>query len=144
MRLFTIGSNEKPADVFFTLLKSHEVERIIDVRLNNNGTYAGFTRFAHLPYFLKVHDIDYIHLPGLAPTKELFNNFVNEKRIDWPTYKLRFESLMAERQIERIVERDIIDGGCLLCSEPSPNHCHRRLVAEHFRDCWGDLEIEHL
>ena len=51
---------------------------------------------------------------------------------------------MAERKIAERVEKDVIDGGCLLCSEATPEHCHRRLVAEYLRDCWGNLEIKHL
>ncbi|HHN66515.1 MAG TPA: DUF488 family protein, partial [Thermopetrobacter sp.] len=47
------------------------------------------------------------------------------------------------RKIEDI-DKNIIDGGCLLCSEDSPHHCHRRLVAEYLRDKWGDVEIIHL
>jgi uncharacterized protein (DUF488 family) len=32
----------------------------------------------------------------------------------------------------------------LLCSEPTAEHCHRRLVLEYLRDKWGDLTITHL
>ena len=32
----------------------------------------------------------------------------------------------------------------LLCSEPTPEHCHRRLVAEYLQKAWGDVEIEHI
>ncbi|HZZ40965.1 MAG TPA: DUF488 family protein [Acidobacteriaceae bacterium] len=37
-----------------------------------------------------------------------------------------------------------MDGGCLLCSEDRPDHCHRRLVAEYLRDRWGHVQIEHI
>jgi uncharacterized protein (DUF488 family) len=37
---------------------------------------------------------------------------------------------------------------CLMCSEPTADQCHRRLVAEHLRDVWQDagikVEIRHL
>jgi len=55
-----------------------------------------------------------------------------------------FLSLMAERRIEDQVDKSILDGGCLLCSEATPEHCHRRLVAEYLRRKWGDVEIVHL
>jgi uncharacterized protein (DUF488 family) len=35
-------------------------------------------------------------------------------------------------------------GACLLCSEATPHHCHRRLVAEYLRDQWRDVNIVHL
>jgi hypothetical protein len=50
----------------------------------------------------------------------------------------------ARRQVEVRVSRVVIDGGCLLCSEPTSKECHRRLVAEYLRSKWGDLEIQHL
>jgi len=32
---------------------------------------------------------------------------------------------------------------CLLCSEPKPDMCHRRLAAEHLRDRWaGSVQVE--
>ena len=51
---------------------------------------------------------------------------------------------MRRREIEKSVDPDLIAGGCLLCSEDKPHHCHRRLVAEYLAGHWGNLEIEHL
>jgi uncharacterized protein (DUF488 family) len=38
----------------------------------------------------------------------------------------------------------VVDGACLLCSEETAEHCHRRLVAEYLREKWGEVEIVHL
>lgn len=27
---------------------------------------------------------------------------------------------------------------------PAPHACHRRLIAEHLHEAWGDVEIQHL
>ena len=37
----------------------------------------------------------------------------------------KFLDLMARRKIENI-DASRLDGGCLLCSEDKPHHCHRR------------------
>ena len=37
-----------------------------------------------------------------------------------------------------------LDHACLLCSEPTPEHCHRRLVAEYLQREWKNVEIRHL
>jgi hypothetical protein len=50
---------------------------------------------------------------------------------DWRTYEERFLGLMAERQIEKRLKPDVFDGACLLCSEDTPHHCHRRLSSGH-------------
>jgi hypothetical protein len=63
---------------------------------------------------------------------------------DWALYEQRFLEVMRERQIEGTIDRDLIDGGCPLCSEEKPHHFHRRLVAEYLQRHWGDLEIEHI
>ena len=51
---------------------------------------------------------------------------------------------MAHRQVEKKVSKDVIEGGCLLCSEHKPHHCHRRLVADYLKQHWGDIEVDHL
>ncbi|MHC1743064.1 MAG: DUF488 family protein [Syntrophobacteraceae bacterium] len=62
----------------------------------------------------------------------------------WPRYVRRFLTLMAERRVETKVSRDLVHLGCLLCGEHTPDHCHRRLVAEYLREKWGDVAITHL
>jgi uncharacterized protein (DUF488 family) len=32
----------------------------------------------------------------------------------------------------------------LLCSEPTAEHCHRRLVVEYLQAKWGDVKCTHL
>jgi len=32
----------------------------------------------------------------------------------------------------------------LLCSEPKPDRCHRRLVLEYLAAKWGNITIHHL
>jgi uncharacterized protein (DUF488 family) len=52
---------------------------------------------------------------------------------------------MAERKIENVLKPDMLDGACLLCSEATPHHCHRRLVCEYLNDKWGGpLTVRHL
>jgi len=51
---------------------------------------------------------------------------------------------MGRRRIDSTLAKDLIDEGCLLCSEDKPHHCHRRLVAEYLQRHWPDVSIEHL
>ena len=144
MELFTIGFTRKSAERFFGLLSSSAVRRVVDVRLRNVSQLAGFAKRDDLAYFLRrVCGIDYLHLPILAPTPELFVGYRKEHR-DWDIYERQFLDLMRARRIEDTVPREIIDGGCLLCSEDNPHRCHRRLVAEYLDDRWGGIEVRHL
>ena len=144
MKVYTIGFAGKSAEQFFTKLQHPGLVRLLDVRLNNNSQIAGFAKRNHLPFFLReIHGIEYEHLPELAPNKEIFTAY-RDKKIDWVTYERQFEALMTQRRVEETVQRSLIDGGCLLCREASPEHCHRRLVAEYLKNCWSNLDIEHL
>jgi uncharacterized protein (DUF488 family) len=145
MKIFTIGFTKKSAETFFTRLKSAGVKRLIDVRLNNVSQLAGFTKKDDLRYFTKaLCDIDYLHLPELAPTADILDPYKKQKNGDWPLYERRFLDLMRARRIEETVSRDLLDSGCLLCSEEAPHHCHRRLVAEYLKEKWDGIDIEHI
>jgi uncharacterized protein (DUF488 family) len=144
MKIFTIGFTKKSAETFFTRLANTGVKRLIDVRLNNVSQLAGFTKKEDLRFFTKaICNIEYMHLPELAPTAEILDPFKKAKNGDWGIYERQFLDLMQARRIED-TPREIVDGGCLLCSEEKPHHCHRRLVAEYLREHWGDVEIEHI
>lgn len=144
MRLFTLGFTKKSAETFFGLLSSSGVKRVVDVRLDNVSQLAGFAKRDDLAFFLRrVCGIDYVHLPDLAPSRELFTDY-RKKRVGWDAYEKRFLDLMRERRIEDSIPKKIVDGGCLLCSEDKPHHCHRRLVAEYLDERWGGIDIRHL
>lgn len=144
MKIFTIGFTQKSAEQFFSRLKQPGLVRLLDIRLNNVSQLAGYTKKNDLRFFLReICRIDYLHLPELAPTKEILDAY-KKKDGDWPTYEAKFLALMAARRVEETLDKGITSGGCLLCSEAKPDYCHRRLVAEYIRAKCGDVEIEHL
>ncbi len=144
IELFTIGFTKKTAKEFFTKLQEMGIKRVIDVRLNNQSQLAGFTKKGDLEYFLNtIANIDYIHLPQLAPTEEILRAY-RKKEITWGDYEERFNELIASRQIEKEFDPGSFNDACLLCSEHEPQKCHRRLVAEYLKDKWGDVQIIHL
>lgn len=143
MKLFTIGFTKTSAEAFFERLSRAHVKKLIDVRLNNVSQLAGFAKKDDLKYFAKsICNIEYEQIPELAPTKQMLDEYRNSKGT-WSNYAEKFLSLMASRKIENI-DRERLDGGCLLCSEDKPHHCHRRLVAEYLKEKCGDVEIQHL
>lgn len=143
MKLFTIGFTKSSAEGFFSRLSKAHVKKLIDVRLNNVSQLAGFAKRDDLRYFAKtISNADYEEIPELAPTQDILDEYRKRKGA-WSVYADKFLDLMARRKIEDI-DRSRLDGGCLLCSEHKPHHCHRRLVAEYLKSKWGDVEIEHL
>lgn len=142
--IYTIGYARKDAETFFCRLEDSGVRRVVDVRLRNTSHLAGFTKRDDLQFFLRrIGDIGYVHLPELAPTAALLDDY-QKGEIDWPTYERRFNEIITERRIENIVTPEGLKDACLLCSEPEPDKCHRRLVAEYLQRMWGDVRIEHI
>lgn len=144
VEISTIGFTKKNARKFFDLLKRSGAKRLIDVRLNNVSQLAGFAKKDDLAFFAKeICDVDYIHMPILAPTQEMLDTY-KKQRGDWSDYEKCFLSLMEARKIEDRLSPEDVSGGCLLCSEDKPHHCHRRLVAEYLNDQWGNVAVTHL
>ena len=131
MKITTIGFTKKNAQTFFNFIKNEKVSTLIDVRLNNISQLAAFAKRDDLKYFLReLCSTDYVHLPELAPTKELLNGY-KKGVISWERYENGFLNLMAQRNIERILQPSLLEDSCLLCSEHEPHFCHRRLVTEY-------------
>lgn len=145
MDVTTIGFTKTTAEGFFNRLRQAGVKRLIDVRLHNSSQLAGFAKAEDLPYFLKeLCDADYVHEPLLAPTEEIMTAFKKEKG-PWDVFQRHFLGLMQERKIETKLKPQLFQNACLLCSEDTPHHCHRRLVCEYLNDKWdGTLMVKHL
>lgn len=146
MKLYTIGFTHKSAQEFFRLLSENGIQRLVDIRLRPSGQLAGFARKEDLPYFLEhlAKGCQYVHMPELAPTKEILDDYRSGG--EWSDYVKRFEAFMVERNIPQSLERKEFEQlrSCLLCSEATPEKCHRRLVAERLQAAWPDVEVIHL
>lgn len=141
---FTIGFTKKSAETFFTKLRESGVKRLLDVRLNNSSQLSGFAKRDDLRFFLKtIADIEYEHVPELAPTKDILDAYKKHGG-DWEVYEAEFMELMAKRSIETQLSQDEFQSSCLLCSEHLPKLCHRRLVLEYLQEKWGGISVSHL
>ena len=145
MEIYSIGFTQKSAGEFFGTLKTHGIERLLDVRLNNTSQLAGFAKQADLAYFLReICNCAYEHEPLLAPEQEMLDAYKKRKG-DWDKYAEGFLALMRSRSIETAISRDsFAQRTVLLCSEPTAEHCHRRLALEYLQQAWGGVTIRHL
>lgn len=151
MELYTIGFTQKTAETFFGLLKENGIESLIDIRLNNKSQLAGFAKGKDLRFFLKeLCDIQYYYAPEFAPTTELLNDWKKE-RISWEEYEKIYEKLMVKRKAEILFTDRYLGTAkekmCFLCSESTPENCHRRLLANYLKTHVSELfnaEVKHL
>jgi uncharacterized protein (DUF488 family) len=145
MRIYTIGFTKKTAAEFFGILRDNQIRRLVDVRLNNVSQLAGFSKRDDLAYFLReICGADYVHEPLLAPTQDMLDRYKKAKGA-WADYEREFLALMNERKIEERIDPSLFaKPAVLLCSEPTAENCHRRLVVEYLKDKWQDVEFTHL
>lgn len=148
LEIYTIGFTQKSAEQFFKLLEKASIQCLIDVRLNNVSQLAGFTKSSDLKFFLdKILNVKYYHSIQFAPTKDILDNYKKNK-ITWATYEEKYLKLLKGRKIEQFLSKFIPADTkklCLLCSEPTPEHCHRRLLAEYLKNTLNDdVKIIHL
>lgn len=144
MKLFTIGFTKKSAEEFFSRLQKAGVQRVVDVRLRNTSQLAGFAKAADLEYLLRaVAGIGYVHMPDFAPTQDILDDFKKNKG-SWADYERKFAVLMAERELAALASGAFRESDCLLCSEDTAEHCHRRLITEHVQEELGGIEVVHL
>ena len=132
MVLYTIGFTQKSAQQFFELIKSNSIDMLVDIRLNNKSQLAGFTKGDDLRYFLgEICNCKYQHCIEYAPTKDILDSY-KKKAISWDEYVRQYIPLMQKRNaVQKFVERfEKYRAVCLLCSEPTPEYCHRRLLSE--------------
>jgi uncharacterized protein (DUF488 family) len=150
MNLYTIGFTKKNASQFFGILKAHNIDLLIDVRLNNKSQLAGFTKSDDLSYFLnQICGTAYIQEPEFAPTKEILNAY-RDNEIQWSEYEEQYAELIRNRDEQNRICQNFAEvyaqyhNIALLCSEPTPDRCHRRLAAEAICKANKDICLEHL
>lgn len=145
MEIYSIGFTQKSASEFFGTLKTHGIERLLDVRLNNTSQLAAFAKQADLAYFLRqICGAAYEHEPLLAPTQDILDAFKKNKG-SWDIYTHAYRSLIRSRKVESVLSKESFQKKTvLLCSEATAQHCHRRLALEYLQEHWGDVIIRHL
>jgi len=147
LTIYTIGFTKKTAERFFEALEDSGAKHLLDIRLSNNSQLAGFTKRNDLRYFLKrLVNMEYHEVPMLAPEKSILDQY--RKTGDWAKYERRYLELIRQRSVEKYINQVLFEEGVvLLCSEPEPTHCHRRLAAEYLAQAVsskGKAEIVHL
>lgn len=143
--IYTIGFTQLALAEFIRLLRGADVDALIDTRLRNTSQLAGWAKRDDLAFLLREgFSIAYDHVELFAPTDALLDGYRANR--DWDAYAAAYCALLAERDAAAI-GRDLLrryDSPCLLCSEPTPDYCHRRLLAEYLSDQLGGIVVVHL
>lgn len=135
INLFTIGFTQKTAEEFFGILKRNHINCLVDIRLNPNGQLSRFAFEKDLPYFLdKLADgCKYVHRVDLAPEADLLKEVRTKGTAMHSDYKVFEKAFIAQLETKSKISNFVEQFGnyqnvVLLCSEPTTEKCHRRLV----------------
>jgi uncharacterized protein (DUF488 family) len=146
--IHTIGFTQKTAEEFFRLLKEAGIRKLVDIRENRGGQLAGFAKFPDIAFFVdRILGVTYTYEPRLAPSVEIRQAYRTTR--DWAAYEKSFLELMQARGMPAAIAPEEFEGSiALLCSEPTAEKCHRRLVAEMLADEWNrrghQVSVAHL
>lgn len=143
--IYTIGFTQIALSEFVGLLRGAGVDAVVDTRLRNTSQLAGWAKRDDLAFLLREgFGIAYEHAPLFAPTAELLDTYRSGR--DWDTYAAAYRALLAQRRAETLGRelRARYRAPCLLCSEPTPERCHRRLLAEYLAELLGGIGVVHL
>ncbi|WP_245809572.1 DUF488 family protein [Desulfamplus magnetovallimortis] len=145
IKIYTIGYTKKLAKIFFNLIRNENISTLIDVRLNNTSQLSAFAKKDDLEFFLhELCAVKYLHIPQLAPTQDILKGY-KSKSITWKGYQSKYLDLLSKRNIDEIINSEILDQSCFLCSEHEPDNCHRRLAVEYLVEYFDiNAEIKHL
>ena len=136
MTIYTMGFTQKSAEEFFGLINKNDIEILIDIRLNNQSQLAGFTKGRDLAFFLdSICGCKYDHMILYAPTKKILDAY-KKGDISWEEYEVQYNDLISGREVEESFKKKYSSYNkvLLLCSEPTPEQCQRRLLAEYLSE----------
>ena len=145
IKLFNIGFTQKTAKEFFGIIKANNIDCLVDVRLNPNGQLSRFAFEQDLPFVLAelADGCKYKHRIDLAPTKELLKEVRDKSCPMGNDYKMI--EIAYRKQIETqshisifVEEFGKYENVVLLCSEPTNEKCHRRVLSNLLIEKYGD------
>jgi uncharacterized protein (DUF488 family) len=130
--VFTIGHSTRPFDDFVHLLKSHGVQRVVDVRTLPRSRVNPHFGIARLPGLLRAAHIHYTHLPGLGGLRRPRPASLN---LGWRNDSFRgyadyMQTSAFKESLQRCLELASVERVALMCAEAVPWRCHRSLIAD--------------
>ena len=142
--IFSIGHGTKSIDEFARLLKTYEIQRVVDVRTIARSRHNPQFNKDILPKSLKKVGFGYIHIKGLGGLRHSKKDSMN---MAWRNASFRgFADYMQtddfKRGIERLIKLAKQKKIAIMCAESVPWRCHRSLIADAL--LVHDIQVKHI
>ena len=130
--IYTIGHSTHPADTFLTLLATHGIKQLADIRtapVSRRHPHFGKER---LEAFLAQHHVRYEHFPGLGGLRTPRRDSVNTgwRHAGFRGYADHMQTPEFQRAIEKLEEFAAVAPTTVMCAEAVWWQCHRRLLSD--------------
>ncbi len=145
MKLFTIGFTQTTAERFFFSLEPCRGREAYRRSSQAGWPISRLCKSSRPAVFSGTACFNRICRRAVVSTLVGSPADVSKKEMSWDEYAAEYLRLIQARGVESTLQEAGLDKSCLLCSEPKPDRCHRRLAAEYLRGCSdGALEVIHL
>ena len=135
MRIFTIGHSNQPLASFIETLTAHSIQLVADVRrFPTSRRHPHFTR-APLMNALRVHGIEYHHVPALGGHREPRRDSPNTAlRVDaFRGYADHMETAEFAQGIALLVNCATRRVTVMMCAELRWTECHRAYISDFLK-----------
>jgi DNA-3-methyladenine glycosylase II len=130
--LWTVGHSNRSAEEFVQLLRTHEVNLVVDVRKMPGSRHNPQFGRDTLPPLLQQAGIGYLHLPGLGGLRRRRPDSPNTgwENASFQGYADYMLTPQFQQSLEELLQHVDNRRAALMCAEAVPWRCHRSLIAD--------------
>jgi uncharacterized protein (DUF488 family) len=130
--LWTIGHSTRPLDEFLSLLQTHNVQRLVDVRTIPRSRHNPQFNRENLSTSLKDEGLLYEHRPKLGGLRKPKTDSIN---LGWRNASFRgyadyMQTEEFRRALDELITESRLQPTAIMCAEAVPWKCHRSLIAD--------------
>jgi len=134
--IFTIGHSTRPIDVFIQMLKSFDVNAVVDIRTVPRSRTNPQYNLDVLPDLLAESDIQHYQIASLGGLRKKSKNVPDEVNAFWDNRSFHNYADYAfseefEEGLNQLLRLSDSRRCAIMCSEAVWWRCHRRIVADY-------------
>lgn len=141
--LFTLGYEGSTLPQFLRVLRSRQIDVLLDVREAPVSRKPGFSK---LPLSLAAEKagVSYEHWPEFGCPRPIRDAYRADG--NWNSYTKKFLKHLPSisDSVELLVARALREKICLVCFEADPASCHRSLISQSAAELCDGVEVVHL
>jgi uncharacterized protein (DUF488 family) len=130
--VMTIGHSTRPIDEFIHLLRSHDVQRLVDVRTVPRSRHNPQFNRDQLSSSLHSARIHYRHMPDLGGFRRARQDSANTgwHNANFRGYADYMQTPEFQKHLDTLIELARQERIAVMCAEAVPWRCHRSLIAD--------------